>query len=353
MRVVGLDEDVAHADDVALQERRRVVDRAHPEVAPEGVGRAEGDVVPRAVHRVVLAHVLEPVEQAAHPTDAAFRQADAQLGEAHRDARVQPVDRGEHRVPEEQHADGVGRRVGRRHRRRARRADVQAHDRLRSPRTRPSSGSQYPVCSDGSPSRCGASENVIALNPRSALRRTSSAATSGSSRYGSCSGIMRAGREGRPLLDHPVVPRAHARQREIGIVGELLEPLTGEPGEERREAERRVHAVQVHVGDAGADVPRAAAHLVEAGRLEAVLGDGPAHDRVEPDVGHLLALEHPRLAAVGALDDARRAFGERGGETAGEGVGRLDDVVVDRDDREVPFRRLRLGQPRDLARPRW
>ena len=56
------------------------------------------------------------------------RQADPQLGEAHRDARVEPVDRGEHRVPEEQHADGVGRRVGRRRRRRARRADVQAHD---------------------------------------------------------------------------------------------------------------------------------------------------------------------------------------------------------------------------------
>ena len=70
------------------------------------------DVVPRAVHRVVLAHVLEPVEEAGDPTDPAFGQADPQLGEPHRDARVQPVDRGEHRVPEEQHADGVGRRVG-------------------------------------------------------------------------------------------------------------------------------------------------------------------------------------------------------------------------------------------------
>ena len=34
---------------------------------------------------------------------------------------------------------------------------------------------------------------------------------------------------------------------------------------------------------------------------------GPPDDRVEADVGQLLALEHPRLAAVGAFDDARRA----------------------------------------------
>ena len=65
------------ADHVALQEGRRVVDRADPEVAAERVGGAEGDVVPGAVHRVVLAHVLEPVEQAGDPPDAALGQADA------------------------------------------------------------------------------------------------------------------------------------------------------------------------------------------------------------------------------------------------------------------------------------
>ena len=55
------------------------------------------------------------------------------------------------------------------------------------------------------------------------------------------------------------------------------------------------------------DVPRAAAHLVEAGRFEAVLADRPADDRVEADVRQLLPLEDPGLAAVVALDDARRA----------------------------------------------
>ena len=171
------------------------------------------------------------------------------------------------------------------------------------------SGSQCPLCNDGSPSMCGASENVIAVNPRSAFRRTSSAPTSGSRRYGICSGIMR---PGAYPTQSSSTQSFHARtlaEREVGIVGELLEPLTGEAGEERREAQRRVHAVEVHVGDAGGDVPRAAPHLVEAGRLEAVLAHRTADDRVEADVGQLLALVDPRLAAVVAFDDARRAIG--------------------------------------------
>ena len=53
------------------------------------------------------------------------------------------------------------------------------------------SGSQWPECNDGRPSRCGASENVMALKPRPAFRRTSSAPTSGSRRNGICNGIMR------------------------------------------------------------------------------------------------------------------------------------------------------------------
>ena len=146
------------------------------------------------------------------PADATLGEADLEVGEAHGDARVEPVDGGEHRVPEEQHADGVGRRVGRGRRRRARRADVQAHDGAGLLARAPSAGPSARCAATGSPSRCGASENVIALNPRSALRRTSSAPISGSRRYGICSGIMRPGAYARPVLDHPVVPRAHARR---------------------------------------------------------------------------------------------------------------------------------------------
>ena len=83
--------------------------------------------------------------------------------------------------------------------------------------------------------------------------------------------MMRPGAYAGPGLDDQSFHARTHGQRELGVVGELLEPLAGEAGEERREAQRRVHAVDVHVGDAGVDVPRAAAHLVEAGRLEAVL----------------------------------------------------------------------------------
>ena len=66
--------------------------------------------------------------------------------------------------------------------------------------------------------------------------------------------------------------------------------------------------------DALVDVPGALAHLIEAGRLEAVLIDRSSDDRVEADVGHLLAVEKPRLAAIRAFDHAR---GERRRTCAG------------------------------------
>ena len=72
--------------------------------------------------------------------------------------------------------------------------------------------------------------------------------------------------------------------RELGDPGRELQPLAGEPGQRRGEVQRRVDAVDVHVGDAGIDVPGAPAHLVEALGLERRLGNGPADDRVQPDV---------------------------------------------------------------------
>ena len=55
------------------------------------------------------------------------------------------------------------------------------------------SGSQWSVCTDGRPMLFMLSGNVTALKPRSALRRTSSAATSGSRNHTSCNGMMRSG----------------------------------------------------------------------------------------------------------------------------------------------------------------
>ena len=70
--------------------------------------------------------VVETVEQPGDPPDPALGQADLDLGEPHRDLRVQPVDRREHRPPEEQHADRVRGCTGRGCRRRRRRPRMQA-----------------------------------------------------------------------------------------------------------------------------------------------------------------------------------------------------------------------------------
>ena len=59
-----LEQDVVDADAVAHRERRRVLDRAEPEVALQHLGRRELDAAPRAVHLVVAEHVVEAVEEA-------------------------------------------------------------------------------------------------------------------------------------------------------------------------------------------------------------------------------------------------------------------------------------------------
>ncbi len=52
-------------------------------------------------------------------------------------------------------------------------------------------GSQCPVCSDGRPRSTGCSTKLTARKPRSALRRISAAAISGSDSHGSWSGMNR------------------------------------------------------------------------------------------------------------------------------------------------------------------
>ena len=127
--VVGFHEDVLHAYHMPLAEARRVVHRAHPEVAPEGVGGADVYVVPSAVHGVVAADMLQAIQQPCHPADAAFREAYFDVGEADGNLGIQPVAGGEHGIAEEQHSDGVGRSIGGGGRRCARAADMHAYDR--------------------------------------------------------------------------------------------------------------------------------------------------------------------------------------------------------------------------------
>src|SRR5438270_10833 len=89
-------------------------------------------------------------------------------------------------------------------------------------------------------------------------------------------------------------------------VGALREHTAAEAGDHRREVERRPHAVDVHVVDAGVDVPAAAAHLVEAEgldlhRLRPATGDG-VHAHLAVD----LAVELPDLVAPLVDDDSGR-----------------------------------------------
>ena len=74
----------------------------------------------------------------------------------------------------------------------------------------------------------------------------------------------------------------------------------------------------------------------------------PADDRVEPDLVVTLPVVHPVLHAVLVELDPRREVGEAGRHPALEQVRRLDEVVVDRDQREPARPPLGVGQERDL-----
>ena len=96
VRVVALEADVVDADVVAQRERRADVDRAEPEVAAQRVDRRDVGIVPAVrADRGVVEHVVDAVDQHRHPADAALGERDLDVREAGRDARPQPVGRGD------------------------------------------------------------------------------------------------------------------------------------------------------------------------------------------------------------------------------------------------------------------
>ena len=153
-----------------------------------------------------------------------------------------------------------------------------------------------------------------------------------------------------PLLDHPVVVGVDARLAELAVLG-LGEGLAAEAGE-RREAQRRLHVVHLHVLDPGLGVVATGAHLV--------VGDGRGGHvvAVEADRGHVALVDVDEvlvdpavglgavgvegllvLAAAGvahvadaAALDLGAAVAELLGQPGLPEVRRLDDVVVDADD---------------------
>src|ERR1700735_1928084 len=74
-------------------------------------------------------------------------------------------------------------------------------------------------------------------------------------------------------------------------------------------------------------------HLVEADRLKAVLRHGPSNDSIETDIRQHMVVVDPGLAAVSSVSHFRSAISEPPRQTSGERVRRLDDVIVDGDQR--------------------
>ena len=182
---------------------------------------------------------------------------------------------------------------------------------------------------------------------------------------------------GAPLVDHPVVVGLHAQRASSGSLSSrfrpLVERLAAEAGQRVGEADRRLDVVGVHVGQAVLLDPAAGADLVEGhGRdVEVVeadrrrqLGERVDEVVVEPPVAPLavgdallVAEDAAREVELGPVahhpgaDDPRYLAGSR----LGPQVGRLHDVVVDRDDpgqvdRHGPdFRTCSSSAPRPRA----
>ena len=91
------------------------------------------------------------------------------------------------------------------------------------------------------------------------------------------------------------------------------------------------------------DIEAARSHILETGGIHAPLVLGPTHHRVEPDVGVLAILEEPELVTVGVLDDAGGPIGQSSGDPSLEQIRWLDEMVVDRNDRDTDRARLRVG----------
>ena len=153
---------------------------------------------------------------------------------------------------------------------------------------------------------------------------------------------------GAPLVDHPVVVGLHAQKGQF-LVLPLVEGLAAEPGQHVGEADRRIHVVGLHVGQALLLLPAPRQDLVErhrgvGERLEPdggrQLGERVDQIVVEPPVaprpvgGALLVAEHPALEVERGLValHSGTAVVVLAGKPLGPQVGRLDHVVVHGDD---------------------
>ena len=144
------------------------------------------------------------------------------------------------------------------------------------------------------------------------------------------------------LFEDEVVPRLHAGEREVLVLG-LVEHLTAVAGE-RREEERRQDEALVHVGDPGGGLVAALAHVVVGDRLGRELLAGLAGDGVEAGRDDLSVLVDPELR-VAVADDVRGAIAHRLGHPLLPQAGGFDEVVIDGDEPAERHRSLLRGDP--------
>ena len=277
-----------------------------------------------------------------HPADAALRQADLDVGEPHRDLRVQPVDRAVHAVRAEQHRGDLGRRVGRRRRRRSRRTDVQAHHRLG---LRARREQRIPVA--GVDRR--QAELVGRLRERDRLeaaRRVAADLVGREVGVAQVRDLVRdeaVGMRAAPRVEVPVVVRAHRGERELVVVGPHREPLADEAGQERREAQRRARRRRCPCrrrARCTSHAPRRISSKRVGSKPYSL--DGRPTTALNPTFGSNCRC-HSHASPPSSVGTTRGCVvGELLREAAGEHVGRLDDVVVDRDDRVHALARLGL-----------
>ena len=158
-------------------------------------------------------------------------------------------------------------------------------------------GSQYGSWSDGCVERCGVlgERDGVAAHVGEAVDL--GRGLLGAPDHRQAERDEPAGVPAAPLVDVPVVVGPDHRPGDVVVLGRREEPAR-EPGH-RREAQRPEDAARVHVLDALVDVPAALAHLVEAGRLDAVLLLRASGHGVQADVGDLVLVVVPGERAVG------------------------------------------------------
>ena len=135
-----------------------------------------------------------------------------------------------------------------------------------------------------------------------------------------------------PRLVEPVVPCPGHRQAELGVAGGGEDP-PAEPGDLGGEVERCPDTVDVHVADAGVDVPAPAPHVLEAGRFQASRTRAAGRPPRSSPLVSTAPVELPQLTPLELSTTRGARSANRAGEPALEHVRRFDEVVVDRDDR--------------------